>query len=215
MKTKFYLLLFIALVKFAPSEAQNKWVLRTKNDGVTIYESEVPGSKIKALKVIATFNATPMQVGAVIMDVKAATEWVYRMRSSILIKRVSPNELYYYSEVNLPWPAANRDFVAHLTLKQNPETKVVEVDGPAVPGLMQLKAGIVRINNSVGKWIITPVGINQVQVEYTLHVDPAGSLPSWLVNSFATDAPLRIFKNLRVELQKSTYKNSDLLLSDN
>ncbi len=215
MKSKFYLLALIFLLKLVPARAQTNWQLKTEKDGVTIYESEVPGSKIKALKVIASFNATPMQVGAVIMDVKAATEWVYRLRSSKLIKRVSPNELYYYSEVNLPWPAANRDFVAHLTPKQNPETKVVEIDGPAVSGYMQQMAGIVRINNSVGKWVITPLGSNQVQVEYTLHVDPAGSLPSWLVNSFATDAPLRIFKNLRSELEKPAFKNNDLLLSDN
>ena len=214
MRTKVYLLL-ITLLYTVPVFAQSKWVLKTNKEGISIYESEMPGSKIKALKVIAFFDATPQQLAAVIMDVNTATTWVDHLKSSVLLKRVSPNELYYYSEVNLPWPAANRDFVAHLTMKQYPETKVVEIEGPAVPGYVEQKAGIVRITNSVGKWIITPVAANQVKVEYTIHVDPAGSLPAWVVNSFATQAPLEIFKNLRIELEKPFRKNADLMLSDN
>jgi len=175
----------------------------------------MPGSKIKALKVIAFFDATPQQLAAVIMDVNTATTWVDHLKSSVLIKRVSPNELYYYSEVSLPWPAANRDFVAHLTMSQNPQNGVVEIDGPAVPGFMQQREGVVRISNSIGKWVITPIAPDKVKVEYTIHVDPAGSLPAWVVNSFATQAPLEIFKNLRIELEKPFRKNADLMLSDN
>ena len=198
-----------------PALAQNKWDLKTEKDGIKVYSCEVPGSKIKAIKVTGEFDATPAELAAVVMDVNTATDWVDHLKSSVLIKRVSPNELYYYAEVSLPWPATNRDFVAHLTARQDPDTKVVLIDGPAVPGYMPEKKGLVRINNSIGKWVITPIGSNRVRVEYSLHVDPAGSLPSWLVNMFATDAPLQIFRNLRTELQKHGYKNNYLTLSDN
>lgn len=198
-----------------PALAQNKWDLKTEKDGIKVYSCEVPGSKIKAIKVTGEFDATPAELAAVVMDVNTATDWVDHLKSSVLIKRVSPNELYYYAEVSLPWPATNRDFVAHLTARQDPDTKVVLIDGPAVPGYMPEKKGLVRINNSIGKWVITPIGSNRVRVEYSLHVDPAGSLPSWLVNMFATDAPLQIFRNLRTELQKPGYKNNYLTLSDN
>lgn len=112
-----------------------------------------------------------------------------------------------YSEVSLPWPAANRDFVAHLIVTQNPDTKVITIDGPAVAGFIPVKEGIVRIIDSKGKWIITPIGTNQIKVEYSIHVDPGGSLPSWLVNMFATEGPLKIFAGIKVQLQKSAYKN--------
>jgi hypothetical protein len=198
-----------------PALAQNKWELRTEKDGIKVYSSEVPGSKIKAIRVTGEFDATPAQLAAVVMDVNTATDWVDHLKTSVLIKKVSANELYYYAEVSLPWPATNRDFVAHLTEIQNPDTKVVVIEGPAVPGYMPEKKGFVRINNSIGRWIITPVGPNRVRVDYSLHVDPAGSLPSWLVNMFATDAPMQIFRNLKTELQKPVYKNNSLLLSGN
>ncbi|HWD89738.1 MAG TPA: START domain-containing protein [Mucilaginibacter sp.] len=208
-------LLFMAVllaVKLAPAFGQTDWKLRADNNGIKVYSSIIPSSKIKAIKVEATFDASAQQLAAVVMDVSTSTEWVSHLKSAILIKRVSANELYYYSEVDLPWPAANRDFVAHLTVSQDPDTKVITVDGPAVPGYMPVKKGIVRITNSTGKWIITPLGQSQAKVEYSIHVDPGGSLPSWLVNMFSTQTPMEVFKNLRAQLQKPESKNMVLAL---
>jgi hypothetical protein len=206
MNKVFFIFLFLVL-KMSSASAQNNWKLSTEKDGIKIYTSMVPDSKIKAIKVECNLNATPSQVVALVMDVNTAPDWVYHVKSAKLVKQVSASELYYYSEVSLPWPAANRDFVAHLTVSQDPDTKVVTIDGPAVPGFVPIKKGIVRIDNSIGKWIITPMGPDQVNVEYSIHVDPGGALPSWLVNMFATEAPLKIFQSLRMQLQKSAYKN--------
>jgi len=205
--------LFISLLlvlKLSLLFGQCDWKLNTDKDGIKIYTSLVPDSKIKAIKVEGDFDATATQMVNLLMDVKNSTEWVYHLKSCILLKQVSPSELYYYSEVSLPWPVAERDFVAHLTVSQNPDTKVVTIDGPSVPGFVPVKKGIIRVNDSKGKWIITPLGNNQIRVEYTLHVDPGGGLPSWLVNMFATEGPLKIFRNIKLQLQKPEYKNNDL-----
>jgi hypothetical protein len=212
---KILLVSLLFLLTLSAAFGQTDWKLSTEKDGIKVYTSVMPDSKIKAIKVECELNATQAQLVALVMDVNTATDWVYHVKSVKLIKQVSPNELYYYSEVNLPWPAANRDFVAHLTVSQNPDTKVVTIDGPAVPGFVPAKKGIVRIDNSIGKWIITPLSPGQINVEYSIHVDPGGSLPSWLVNMFATEAPLQIFKNLKLQLQKPTYKNTDLALAGN
>lgn len=205
-----YRTLLVALMlvlKAVVVAAQCDWKLSTEREGIKIYTGGVPGSTIKAIKVEAMFNATAAQLVALIMDVNTSPDWVYHTKSSKLIKQVSASELYYYSEVSLPWPAANRDFVAHLIVTQNPDTKVITIDGPAVAGFIPVKEGIVRIIDSKGKWIITPIGTNQIKVEYSIHVDPGGSLPSWLVNMFATEGPLKIFAGIKVQLQKSAYKN--------
>ncbi|SRR5258708_10277436 len=205
-----YKILLTALLfglKLNPALAQNDWTLKTEKEGIKIYTSLVPDSKIKAIKVEADFAASASQMVALLMDVKTSPDWVYHVKSAILVKQVSPSELYYYSEVNLPWPATNRDFVAHLTVTQNPDTKVVIIDAPAVTGFVAVKEGVVRVTDSKGKWTITPLGTDQIKVEYTIHVDPAGSLPSWMVNMFATEGPLKIFRNMRLQLQKRAYKN--------
>jgi hypothetical protein len=213
-----YKILFIALLlllKLNHAIGQTDWKLNTENEGIKIYTCFLPDSKIKAIKVECDLNATPSQLVALLMDVKTSPDWVYHVKSCELIKKVSASELYYYSEVKLPWPAANRDFVVHLTVTRNLDTKVITIDGPVVPGFVPIKKGIVRIDHSIGKWTITPSRTNQLKVEYTILVDPGGSLPSWLVNMFATEGPMKIFKALKVQLLKPAYKSIDFAFVQN
>ncbi|MBV8388539.1 MAG: START domain-containing protein [Mucilaginibacter sp.] len=205
----------LVVLTITSASAQNDWKLSADKEGIKVYTSIVPDSKIKAVKVECDLNTTPSQLVSVVMDINTATDWVYHVKSAKLVKQVSPSELYYYSEVSLPWPAANRDFVAHLTVSKDPVTKVVTIDGPAVSGYVPIKRGVVRIDNSSGKWVITPISTSQVHVQYSIHVDPGGSLPAWLVNLFATDAPLKIFEGLKVQLQKPAYKNTAFAFVEN
>jgi len=204
------LILTLAVWTLNPAQAQTDWKFNTDKDGIKIYTSILPESKVKAVKVEGTFNATPEQLVSLLMDVNTGADWLYHTKSSVLLKQVSANELYYYSEINLPWPVHNRDFISHLIVTRDPDTKVVTIAGPAVSGLVPQKQGVVRITDATGKWIITPIGNNQVKVEYSIHLDPGGALPSWLVNMFVTEGPLKIFEGIKSQLQKRAYKNSVL-----
>ncbi len=190
-----------------PVFAQTEWTLNSEKEGIKVYTKNVPDSKIKALRVIGIFNATPRQLAALLMDVNTGANWMYHVKSSTLIKQVSASELYYYSEVSMPWPVPNRDFVAHLIVSQDPQTKVITIEGPTAPDMVPQKRGVVRIKEATGLWIITPLENGQIKVEYTLHVDPAGSLPSWLVNMFAAEGPTQIFTEIKEQLQKPAYKD--------
>jgi hypothetical protein len=205
---KVLVIILLLTAKMIPVLAQNNWALEVEKEGVKIYTAVFPNSRIKAVKAQCNVKATASQVVALLMDVESATDWVYHTKSCALIKKVSPAELYYYSEISLPWPLQNRDFVAHLKVSQNASTKVVTIDGPAVKGYVAEKKGIVRIQDSKGKWVISPAGADNVNIEYTIHVDPGGTLPPWLINMFAAEGPLKIIKNLKIQVQKLVYKNA-------
>jgi hypothetical protein len=215
MFKKYLFPLFFLFFTATAASAQTDWKLKSTSDGIKVYSSSVPDSKFKALRVECNFQATLAQIVTVLLDVKTCTEWVYHTKSITLLKQPAPSEIYYYSEVSLPWPTSNRDFVAHLIVSQDEETKVVTVDGPAVNGLVPLKDGVVRVTDSKGKWIITPLGKDEIKVEYTLHVDPAGSLPAWLVNMVASEGPMQSFKKLKLQLKKPEYKNASLAFVKN
>jgi hypothetical protein len=203
-----FLLLF--LLNLAIANAEEPWALSTNKEGIKVYTRHVANSKIKAIKVECILNASAAQLVAVLMDINTCGEWVYHTKSTNLIKQVSPAELYYYSEVQVPWPVHNRDFIAHIKVTQDATTKVVTINAPCISDMVPVKDGIVRIEHSVGKWIITPIDNNQVKVEYTLHVDAGGSVPAWLLNMFITQGPTESFKKLKVQLQKPAYKNTHL-----
>src|SRR5476651_2223 len=129
MKRKILFITLMMIVQVIPVSAQDDWKLQKDKDGIKVYSAAYPDSKVRAIKVVANYDASPQEIADIVMDINTATEWVSHLKSSSLIKRVSQNELYYYSEVSLPWPVANRDFVAHLTRYENAQTRAITIDG--------------------------------------------------------------------------------------
>lgn len=189
---------------------QADWDLKTDNDGIKVYTRTFPDSKFKAIRVEVELDVSLSQLVAVVMDVNTATDWLYATKTSKLIKQISPGELIYYSEVKLPWPISNRDFIAQLKASQDARTKVVTIDGPTIPDYVPVKDGIVRVTRAEGRWVITPAGSHHIKVQYTLRTDPGGDLPAWLFNLFVTKGPAESFKNLLEQLKKPAYVNVHL-----
>lgn len=210
-KTKLALSLPVALLLIlSTAMAQTPWKFLTEKNGIKVYSRSVADSKVKALKVTCVLDASLSALVTLLLDVPATPEWVSHTKSCTLVKRVSPAELYYYSEVSLPWPLDNRDFVAHVKVTQDKTTKVVTVDAPAIPGVIAVKKGIVRVSHSLGYWIITPLGNGKIKVDYSLQVDPGGVIPAWAVNALSSQGPLDSFMEMRRMLQKKEYKDAIL-----
>lgn len=207
-KKTFFLLIVLLTSLF--TSAQQDWKLKSDKENIKIYTSPSTDSKIKALKVVCTVDATLSQMAAVLLDVNAGAEWVYKTKSASVIKKISPVEIIYYSEIDMPWPLSNRDFVVRIKLAQNATTKIVSVDTENLPDYIPVKSGIVRVRHSDVKWTLKPIGKNQVLVEYMLVVDPGGAIPAWLVNMFSTKGPFECFKSLKEQIKKPAYAHAQL-----
>lgn len=193
--------LILLYICITAAVAQSGWKHVAGRDGIRVYARTVPDSKIKALKAECELKAGVEEVIALLMDVKAAEKWVCHTKSCNAVKRVSDTELFYHTEVSLPWPLDNRDFVTHMKVTRDPQNGVVTVDAPAVPGVLPVREGVVRIDHSVNRWIIRPLTARSVWVEYTLQVDPGGNIPAHVVNMFASRAPIETFQNMRKVLE--------------
>ncbi|WDF56929.1 START domain-containing protein [Mucilaginibacter sp. KACC 22063] len=209
IKLKALLFLSVLIINTA-AFAQSDWKLKTEEEGIKVYMRSEPNSNFKAIKVNCEVDATLSQFVAIIMDIKNSVNWAYHTKSATVLKQVSPSELYYYSEVEVPWPAQNRDFISHITVKQNQQNHTVIIDAPCIPDYVPAKPNIVRVPRSAGKWIIEPVSDKRLKVEYTLSLDPGGNVPAWLINMFAAQGPMQMFKALKKELQKPAYQHQQL-----
>ena len=192
---------FICCVSFGcftlVCSAQSGWKLKIDKDSIQVYTAASTSSPINDIRVVCTTHTSISRLAAVIANVGAYTDWVYGTKTSYPVKQVSSSELYYYAEINFPWPAANRDFVSHVKFQQDAKTKTVSVVAENVPGMVEGKKGVVRILNSVGKWTLTPLGNNQVAVNYVLSVYPGGTLPPWIINAFSVKGPFETFRQLK------------------
>lgn len=210
-----YLLLWMLFFPHPYLFAQAEWTLKSTKNGLNIYTKTVSASGLKGIRVKCSLPAKLSQVVALIMDVDAGEEWVYGTKTSFLLKKVSASELYYYSEVDIPWPINNRDFIARLKVSQDPQSKVVTISGPTEANYLPVKPNIVRVAHANGRWVLTPIKNNLVQIDYTLEVDPGGTIPVWLVNLFATSGPAETFRKMKAQVNKSQYVNANLNFIDN
>ena len=202
----FLILLFVSIESFS----QKDWTLKTEKNGIKVYTKSFENSPFKAIKTTFTIDASLTRITAVLLDIKNTGDWVYSTKSAVVLNQISQSELVYYSEISVPWPVSNRDFIVRLKVSQDRATKAVTVLADNLPNHLPVYKNIVRIPHSYSKWVIEPVNASQVKVEYVLQVDPGGSVPAWLINMFATRGPLESFIGLRNQVKKSIYNNVSL-----
>ncbi len=203
-------LIFLLISVAFRSSAQHQWVLKTDEAGIQLYTRTVPSSPYKALKTVCTLQTTLTSVAAVLLDVMRTPEWVYGTSSCSILKQESPSVVYYYAEMGMPWPVANRDFIVKISMTQDPVTKVITVLAENQPDFIPEKKKLVRIQNSSGKWQIAPLSDGRVRIEYQLFVDPGGSVPATLVNLFSGKGPFESFRNLKRQVALKEYRNANI-----
>lgn len=200
------LLLMISCLFLSFSVVGQAWELKAEEEGIKVYTRPVENSAIKAIKVECTVEASLSQLTAVLLDIPASDEWVYATKFCRVQKMLSPNELIYHSEIDVPWPASNRDFIVRIKLEQD-SSKTLTVSGENLPQYLDEQEGVVRIMHTVSHWAATPRDTS-VDIVFTLHVDPGGLIPAWLINLFATRGPLETFRNLRSQVKKAEYQDA-------
>jgi START domain len=204
------ILLLSALAFIHIATAQKTWKLIAEKDGIYVYTQDLEDSKFKAVRAVCTVDCGVAKLSYVLMDVSNTKDWVYATKVCTLLKKMSPTDIYYYSEVELPWPVSNRDFIIRITLTQDEKTKVARIIAENHPQYVPEKKNVIRIPKSSGNWTLTPIGQGRTKVEYVIHVDPGGSVPAWLVNILADVGPYSSFTKLKKEVKKEKYNGVKL-----
>ena len=138
---------------------------------------------------------------SIITNVAHYKDWVYNNKTTELLKTTNPSEFYYYTETSLPWPMSNRDAVVHTTITRDRNDAFLKINSVNHTGLVSEKSNRVRVAHSNINWHVTAPSPGTIHIVYTFEADPGGSIPAWLVNSFADKGSLESFKKL-VQLLK-------------
>ena len=199
--------LFIFLCILTPLlvDAQASWILKKDKEAIKIYTRDAENSSFKSVKVTCTIPGTLSQLTALLLDVSAHERWVYNTKTSYLVKQVDDNQQIYYSEIDLPWPLANREIVVLMKIVQDPVSKIMQVDIENAENKIPVKSGTVRVPASSVRWHVTPLAGNKLGIEYYGKADPGGSVPGWVANPFTTKGPFETFKRLRQEITSPAY----------
>lgn len=187
---------FFTLIQLA-SYGQSDCILRKDQDDIKVFTCKAENSKLKLIKATFTINISSVELIDLVKNVAGYNQWQYNTINAHLVKMISDKELIYYAEVVAPWPISNRDLVVHLRVEQDSLSSSITILANSLPDYIPIKKGIVRVPMSKSKWIISPITETSASIEYTMLINPGGSVPLWMVNMVAEEAPYRSFRDLK------------------
>ena len=179
------------------------WTLTERIDdpeGYALYRRELPDSDSPAFRLEATIAAPAGAVAAAfrknVTDPKAGPK---NMKKTVL--RDDRDVMVIYSYIEIPL-VSDRDVTTRAVRSFDPETgshlfqwKATD-EGPAP------KDGVVRLEKASGSWLFTPLSEGRTLAVYEGHTDIEGSIPSWLVNSLASDTVVGGLVTLRERVER-------------
>ncbi len=177
------------------------WESISEKDGISVYKTEVPGTKVVGFRGETTIYASAEKVMNVLLDNDHRKDWVDRLKESTVLEEVGPFEYVIYQEFALPWPMKNRDFVYRGKAEREKNGRVIltlrSEEFKSAP-----KTTGVRAELKESRYIITPVGKFKCKLEVEILSDPKGSIPIWLVNLIQKSWPAKTLGAIKSQVEK-------------
>lgn len=206
-----WLTVLLCLLLCPLSASADQWELARTDEvrDIRVYLRKEPDSPYKGFYAITRARTSLSSVVAVLSDVPAMPEWIARMRSARMLKRVADREVWVHGVYQLPYPFVEREAVLLSTLTQK-KNGSVEVATRAVPGMTVTNSGRVRLTEMHSLWRLTPEKGGIVKIELWGQGTPGGYVPPLLFNYNLPDEPAQTLRNLRQMLTRDKYRKKTL-----
>jgi len=200
----------------ADTPSAPKWEMFDEEDGIRMYRRDVPGSSIVALRGEGFVEAPIARVASVLADRKRSVEWIDRLVKTKVLRQISETESINWNHIKTPTPLKDRDFVFKSTITTDPSRKKVlfsywSVTDPLAPETDDY----VRGSFKAGKFELTMATRTNKDgtktrgtiVNAEVEVDPAGSVPTFIVNMVQKSWPHKTLTALRKQVAKPDIKD--------
>lgn len=175
------------------------WRLDREREGITVQTRPVAGSGIREFRGTAEVAASVDAVRALLRDADRFRDWFPDTSESRLLER-SGDVSYQYSVLDTPWPITDRDNVFRAHTTRDDTTGIVAIAVSAAPDRHPERPDRVRVRHAQGEWRLEPIASDRTRVTFTMHLDPGGGVPQWLINARVVETPFEALRNLRTTL---------------
>lgn len=182
------------------------WETQLDKDGILVQSRLTAGAKYQEFRAEAEIDATVAQAIALLKDIPACRQWLFRCKESRLITEISTTERIFYQVTSLPFPAKSRDAIFHAAMSFEGVSSVRVTMSSMPDEIPQTRH--VRVREAFGSYMLETIGEHKLRVTWQQYVDPGGSLPAWLVNSMLTDLPFKSLRAFRDLVKQSPYRDA-------
>ncbi len=186
------------------------WSKLSNDDGILVETREVPDQEMPDVRGTMVMKGEFYEVCALIEDVDHTCDWAKRCLGSRVLKRLSDTEMIFYSRTTAPWPVQDRDAVLHaiatgLDRGDDATMRFESIQTPLGPPI----DGVVRMPVLKGHYRISRVDDQTTRIEFTVHADIGGWIPSWLSKSLSKAIPFDTLAGIRRHLPKVRARYAD------
>ena len=171
--------------------------------GVTVWQRSVPGQSLVEFRGQTVVDASMLRTLAVIRDDSHMHEWGDHSTFGFTLQRSANVEVAYSHARSPSFLVSDRDLVFEATIRALPQDHSIRIDLRATQHRdMPEQAGVVRITDLHGYWLLHEVSPTRTEVTMEVNADPSGHIPHWLVNLTTRRFPLRTLASLHEQVKK-------------
>ena len=160
-----------------------------------------------AFMAVGVMKAPIEQIMEVLRRVEISMDWMPDISEKYTVKNFSDYKAITFSVNTLPWPFADRELLLHNELYIDRKKKYLVVDTFSVElDELPVRSENVRAQMKCGRTLLRPAGSRRTEIILTLLVDPAGSIPVWLVNLLQRTMPLDFLRKLEKKAQSTSFE---------
>jgi len=199
----------LAIVLFA-----NEWQLVKDNNDIKVYTREVEGSDFLEFRGETVVEGTVAALVAILYDTQNCRAWLHECSFGMTLEAVSFEENYIFEIYDLTFPVSDRGVILHAKLSWHGDSASLEtyeiqnfceeVDSSRCQKAKGLN--VTPIKSSRGIYTFKALDEKVTAVVWQQHVEPGGTIPTWLVNAMVVDLPYETLLQLQTLVTDVKYR---------
>lgn len=190
--------------------AQESWELKKNKDGIQVYYRDSQSSDIKELKITTRIKSRISAAVGVVNDIPQMPNWVFRCEEAEVLEGSTSSNFVFVNRTSMPFLFTDRELIFSCRTYQEENSLITHSECKANPDYLPESEDYVRIQNALSTWKFTPKENGWLEAEYFLALDPAGSIPAWLVNWGLDYGPLKTIDKFKAMVKEEKYASQKL-----
>lgn len=174
----------------------SEWELQKQAEGIDVHTRSLADSAVREFKGEGIVGVEIDAIVDLLRDSSRFKDWFPNTSESRLLER-DGDVSYQYSVMSMPWPISDRDNIFRLVFTRDESTGRVELSIAAAPDYHPVQRRHHRVTRAKGSWLLTPNGPDETHVRFTMHLEPGGGIPVWMVNAEIVSTPFGALVNMR------------------
>lgn len=187
------------------------WRVIGSEQGVLISTRTESGDSHPTFRGQATIKGPVLHVLAIVLDTAHSTKWVRGADGIMILKNIDDRTQYLQMFTRLPWPIRDRDMVMKRTVEVLAPGTEFRIRYQCAPSMVKEQRKALRVTTCDSHFTLKGVDADKTYVDYQVHLDPGGGLPSWGIRYLEKRVTVDTIYKLERQVRRTPGQYADVM----